>query len=388
MLLIMIYLVFFSVGLPNSMLGAAWPSIQGELSASAEWMGVIAAICAGGTILSSLLCVRIVNRLGISRTIFYSLLLTVAGLIGYLAASSPYMICAASLLIGSSAGCLVAALNAYLSLHYEARHLNWVHCFWGVGSMVGPALLTLSYQMNHTWRGGYVFAACCVGLISVFFTFTLPRWKASRASSENVGDSAAEGFVSNGEAMRMPGVKTILLLFLSYYAAESCMTLWITSFAGKVYALSESQAALMSSLFFLGITAGRGISGFVNMRFSSFTLVRCSVILMLTGILVLLLGSGYIMCVIGVLLTGLGCASINPCIVHELPLLVGRRASQSVTALQQAASSLGSMLMPLVTGFLFGRLGVALMPWWMLCFAAALFILLRMVERRRNTKVN
>lgn len=291
----MIYLVFFSVGLPNSMLGAAWPSIQGELSASAEWMGVIAAICAGGTILSSLLCVRIVNRLGISRTIFYSLLLIVAGLIGYLAASSPYMICAASLLIGSSAGCLVATLNAYLSLHYEARHLNWVHCFWGVGSMVGPALLTLSYQMNHTWRGGYVFAACCVGLISVFFTFTLPRWKASRASSENVGDSAAEGFVSNGEAMRMPGVKTILLLFLSYYAAESCMTLWITSFAGEVYALSESQAALMSSLFFLGITAGRGISGFVNMRFSSFTLVRCSVILMLTGILVLLLGSGYIM---------------------------------------------------------------------------------------------
>ena len=254
--------------------------------------------------------------------------------------------------------------------------------------MVGPALLTLSYQMNHTWRGGYVFAACCVGLISVFFTFTLPRWKASRASSENVGDSAGEGFVSNGEAMRMPGVKTILLLFLSYYAAESCMTLWITSFAGEVYALSESQAALMSSLFFLGITAGRGISGFVNMRFSSFTLVRCSVILMLTGILVLLLGSGYIMCVIGVLLTGLGCASVNPCIVHELPMLVGRRASQSVTALQQAASSLGSMLMPLVTGFLFGRLGVALMPWWMLCFAAALFILLRMVERRRNTKVN
>lgn len=160
------------------------------------------------------------------------------------------MICAASLLIGSSAGCLVATLNAYLSLHYEARHLNWVHCFWGVGSMVGPALLTLSYQMNHTWRGGYVFAACCVGLISVFFTFTLPRWKASRASSENVGDSAGEGFVSNGEAMRMPGVKTILLLFLSYYAAESCMTLWITSFAGEVYALSESQAALMSSLFF------------------------------------------------------------------------------------------------------------------------------------------
>ncbi len=120
----MIYLVFFSVGLPNSMLGAAWPSIQGELSASAEWMGVIAAICAGGTILSSLLCVRIVNRIGTGRTIFYSLLLTVAGLIGYLAASSPYMICAASLLIGSSAGCLVAALNAYLSLHYEARHLN------------------------------------------------------------------------------------------------------------------------------------------------------------------------------------------------------------------------------------------------------------------------
>ena len=125
----MIYLVFFSVGLPNSMLGAAWPSIQGELSASAEWMGIIAAICAGGTILSSLLCVRIVNRLGTSRTIFCSLLLTVVGLIGYLAASSPYMICAASLLIGSSAGCLVATLNAYLSLHYEARHLNWVHCF-------------------------------------------------------------------------------------------------------------------------------------------------------------------------------------------------------------------------------------------------------------------
>ncbi len=384
----MIYLVFFSVGLPNSMLGAAWPSIQGELNASAEWMGVIAAICAGGTMLSSLLCVRIVNRLGTGRTVLYSLLMTVTGLLGYLAAPSPYVICAASLLIGFSAGCLVATLNAYLSLHYEARHLNRVHCFWGIGSMLGPALLTLSYQMNYTWRGGYALAACCVGLIFVFFVFTLPRWKASRASSENVETTAAEGFISNREAMHMPGVKTILLLFLSYYATESCMTLWITSFAGEVYALSESQAALMSSLFFLGITAGRGVSGFVNTRFSSFTLVRCSVILMLTGILILLLGSGYIMCIIGVLLTGLGCASINPCMVHEIPMLVGRRASQAVTALQQAAASLGSMIMPLVTGFLFGRLGVVLMPWWMLCFAAVLFVLLYMVERGRITKAN
>lgn len=388
MLLIMIYLVFFSVGLPNSMLGAAWPSIQEELSASAEWMGIIAAICAGGTILSSLLCVRIVNRFGTGRTVVYSLLMTVAGLIGYLAATSPYVICAASLLIGLSAGCLVATLNAYLSLHYEARHLNWVHCFWGVGSMVGPALLTLSFQAQHAWRGGYVLAACCVGLILISFAFTLPRWKAGHMSSENGGDSAGEGFVSNQEALRMTGIKTILFLFLSYYAAESCMTLWITSFAGEVYALSEGQAAMMASIFFLGITAGRGVSGFINMKLGCFTFVRYSVILMLIGIVVLLLGSGYIMCILGVLLTGLGCASINPCMVHEIPVLVGRRASQAVTALQQAASSLGSMLMPLVTGFLFGQMGVVLMPWWMLCFTIVLLILLHMVKRNRITKAN
>lgn len=195
--------------------------------------GLFTAIGAVGTILSSLLCVRIVNRLGTGRTVLYSLLMAVAGLIGYLAAPSPYVICAANLLIGSSAGCLVATLNAYLSLHYKARHLNWVHCFWGIGSMVGPALLTLSFQAHHTWRGGYVLAACCVGLIFVSFAFTLPRWKTSHPFSENTETSAAKRFVSNGEALRMTGVKTILLLFLSYYAAESCITLWITSFVGK-----------------------------------------------------------------------------------------------------------------------------------------------------------
>lgn len=386
MILLMIYLAYFSVGLPNSMLGAAWPSVQNALGVTAELMGTMATVTAGGTIISSLLCVQIVNRLGTGKTVLVSLLLSAIGLLGYALASGAAVFLASSVLIGLSAGCLVATLNTYMSLKYEARHLSWVHCFWGIGSMVGPVLLTVSLQTKLMWRGGYGVAAAVVLAVIILAGISLSHW--DKQGDEQSGKQAerTDKFISNRVAFGYPGVKLVLLLFLCYCAIESCMNLWITSFSLERCQLTEAKAAFMSSLFFAGITAGRCISGVANKKYDGFTLIKFSGIVMLIGILLLLICSGEGMCGAGVLLTGLGCAAISPNLVHKLPQMVGERASQAVSGLQAAASSIGSMLMPILTGTLFQRLGMGLMPWWLLVFTSTLLVLLYAVEKRITKK--
>ena len=386
MILLLIYLAYFAVGLPNSMLGAAWPSVQNALGITSELMGTMASVTAGGTIVSSLLCVQIVNRLGTGKTVLVSLFISALGLLGYALASSAAVFLAASFLIGLSAGCLVAALNTYMSLQYEARHLSWVHCFWGIGSMIGPVLLTVSLQTSLMWRGGYGVAAGVVLAVIVLAGIGLSRWE--KQGEERSGKQAerTDKFISNREAFGYPGVKLVLLLFLCYCAIESCMNLWITTFSLERCQMSEAKAAFMSSLFFAGITAGRCISGAANKKYDGFALIKFSGVVILIGILLLLICRDEGMCGAGVLLTGLACAAISPNLVHKLPQMVGERASQAVSGLQAAASSIGSMLMPVLTGALFQRLGLNLMPWWLLAFTGALLALLYAVEKRMTKK--
>ncbi len=360
LLLAVIYLSFISLGLPDALLGAAWPSMYGEFSVPVSYAGAVSMIISAGTILSSLLSDRFTRRFGTGMVTAVSVLTTAAALWGFSVAKSFPALCLWAVPYGLGAGSVDASLNNYVALHYESRHMSWLHCMWGIGASAGPYIMGMALTGGYGWNMGYRAIALIQIVLTAILFFSLPLWK-GKSGSGNVESGEREKPLSLKEIYEIPGAKEIITTFFCYQALEQTAGLWAASYLALHRGLSGETAAGFAALFYVGITIGRMGSGFLTMVMEDEAMIRLGQGVVLSGLLILWL-PGTMTASAGLVLMGLGCAPIYPCIIHSTPVHFGADKSQAVIGVQMASAYVGGMLMPPAFGLLAGHISAALYP--------------------------
>ncbi|WP_058300833.1 MFS transporter [Gorillibacterium timonense] len=386
--LVVIYLAFISLGLPDSLLGSAWPVMRLDLGARLDSAGILSMIVSGGTILSSLASGAVVRRLGTGRVTLISCILTAGALLGFSQSPSFVWLALLAIPLGLGAGAVDAGLNQYVAEHYKAHHMNWLHCFWGVGATMGPILMSASLTGPHSWRGGYATVSILqFALVFVLFV-TLPLWNrvaASREGSGSTNESPGEliepsGQV-NGNILRLRGVKPSLAAFLLYCGAESTLGLWGASYLVGARQVAAETAAGWVSLYYGGITLGRFITGFLTFKIPNKSLIRYGQLVAIAGGILLLLPLPAAASLIGILLIGLGLAPIYPGLLHETPSRFGRANSAKLMGVQMAVAYVGSTFLPPLFGVLAARTSMTFFPYVVLAFLALMLLSAERVNR-------
>ena len=372
LLLPVIYLAFISLGLPDALLGSAWPSMYTELGASLSWAGIVSMIISAGTIVSALCSERLNLRLGTGGVTFLSVMLTAVALLGFSLSTSFWQLCLWAVPYGLGAGSVDAALNNYVALHYESRHMSWLHCMWGVGASIGPVIMGRALA-GGTWQGGYRTIALLQFALTAVLLLSLRLWKRPQANVEGA-DFKPHPIP---ELLRRPGVPQVLVCFFCYCALESTAGMWAASYCTLVRGIDAGTAARWASLFYVGITVGRGVSGFLTMKVNDQNMIRLGQALIAAGTVLILLPTGQGTLFAGLITVGLGCAPIYPSIIHETPLNFGREVSMSMTGLQMATAYVGTCLVPPLFGLLAQYVTPALYPW---ALAAILVLMFAMAE--------
>lgn len=384
LLLAVIYLSFISLGLPDSLLGSAWPTIYQQFDVPVSFAGILAAIIAVGTIVSSLQCDRLIRRFSAGVITAVSVAATAVALFGFSISSSFPALCLWAIPYGLGAGCVDAALNNYVALHYASRHMSWLHCMWGVGASVGPVIMGFALTHGHGWTGGYRSIALLQTILVLILLLSLPLWaKPDRQVQAETGAP-----LSLRQVLSIPGAKLILIAFFCYCALEQTCALWASSYLALHHGLSAEQAASWASLFFLGITAGRAASGFLTLRFSDAQLIRSGEAVVLVGLAFLLLPFGSQPARIGLVLVGLGCAPIYPCVIHSTPSTFGTENSQALIGVQMASAYAGTCLMPPLFGWIANHISIQLFPLYLLALLAIMAIAYRRLTTLKSSVRN
>lgn len=387
LLLAVVYLAFISLGLPDSLLGAAWPSMQAQLGVPVSSAGVISTIIALGTVVSSLQSDRLTRRLGAGLVTALSVLLTALALLGFSQSNSFLALCILAFPYGLGAGSVDAALNNYVALHYASRHMSWLHCMWGVGTTVGPYVMEYALTGGQGWNAGYRYIAILQFAITLAVFLSLPLWK-KRATQTRAEDAAADvgRALSLKEIVRIPGAKDVMAAFFCYCAVEATTMLWASSYLALARGVGAEAAAGYASLFFIGITVGRALNGFLTMRFFDAQMIRAGQALVALGALLLLLPLGTGAALVGLVVIGLGCAPIYPCIIHSTPERFGAEKSQALIGVQMASAYVGTLLMPPVFGLIAGHISIGLFPAFLLVALAVMVLMHERLVRKTRTK--
>ncbi len=376
LLLAVIYLAFISLGLPDSLLGSAWPVIHAEFDVPLSYMGLVSMIISGGTILSGLMSERLTKKLGTKIVTTVSVFLTAVALFGFSTVTEFYQLCLWGIPYGLGAGAIDAALNNYVALHYSSRHMSWLHCFWGVGTIISPYIM--SYALTHSvWSEGYRTVSFIQIGITAVLVLTLPLWKINKSSETENRSAKPLGIMG---ALKIKGVPYLLTGFMAYCAAEATTMLWASSFLEGARGAGKEEAAAFGSLFFIGITAGRFLSGFISDRLGDNRMIRLG-----TGIA--LLGAALIAvpfkaaAIAGFIIIGLGCAPVYPCIIHSTPRNFGAENSQGIIGIQMASAYVGSTFMPPLFGLLANHISLELMPVYIVFFFILLLVMISKTEK-------
>lgn len=377
LLLIVIYLSFISLGLPDSLLGAAWPSMQPILGVPLSSAGWISMIISCGTVVSSLLADRLLRRFGTGIVVSCSVLLTAIALFGYSVSGSFWTLCVFAIPYGLGAGAVDAALNHYVALHYAARHMSWLHCFWGVGCALSPYIMSFYLHRGNDWQGGYRSISLLQIILTVTLFCSLPLWKKSNAAESEDNRKP----VSMRELLRERRVIKALVIFFSYCALESTAGLWASSFLVQERGVDPQTAARFASLFYIGITLGRLLSGFVTDRFGDHRMTRFGLCGILGGLVLLFLPLKNVFALAGLVLIGFGCAPIYPCQIHVTPTLFGTECAQAMIGMQMACAYVGTTLMPPLFGLIADRAGLRMFPLFLTFFLVLMALL---TERARG----
>lgn len=374
LLLALIYVSFISLGLPDSLLGSAWPQMQESLGVSLSLGGVISFLITASTILSSLMSHRAIQRFGTGGVTMCSVAMTAIALFGFSLSDSFFALCLWAIPYGLGAGSVDAALNNFVALHCKAKHMSWLHCFWGIGATGGPYIMGLCLSRGIGWQAGYRTISFLQMALTLILLLSLPLWKKQELPLSG-GETVRPQTPQWGKLLKRPGVKAALTAFFFYSALELTTGLWGSSYMVAVRGISPETAAKWISLFYLGITAGRFFSGFLTLRFSDDAMVRLGEGTAIVGIILMLLPLHNLFLCLGLILTGLGCAPIYPSLLHATPQRFGKSLSQSLMGTQMAISYLGSTTMPPVSGFLSEKISMGLYPVLLLVFALMLTIL-------------
>lgn len=358
LLLIVIYLAFISLGLPDSLLGSAWPSIYSEMGVPISYAGIISMIISGGTILSSLCSDGLIKKLGTGMVTVISVLMTAAALFGFSLSNGFLQLCLFAIPLGLGAGSVDAALNNYVALHYKARHMSWLHCFWGIGATMGPMVVSF-WLTTGQWKMGYRTISIIQFILVVILFAALPLWK--KTGAEKAGAEAGEEThavsLSVKKLLGLPGAKAALTAFFCYCALEATVGLWGSSFLVMSRGIDAKTAARWISMFYFGITFGRFLSGFITFKLSQWNMVRLGQGFIAAGVVLLVIPQTNLFLLPGLFVIGLGCAPIYPSLLHETPDNFGSQYSQSIMGIQMACAYIGSTFMPPLFGFLASRLG-------------------------------
>lgn len=374
LLLALIYVSFISLGLPDSLLGSAWPQMQESLGVSLSLGGVISFLITASTILSSLMSHQVIQRFGTGAVTMCSVAMTALALFGFSLSNSFFALCLWAIPYGLGAGSVDAALNNFVALHCKAKHMSWLHCFWGIGATGGPYIMGLCLSRGMGWQAGYRTISFLQMALTLILLLSLPLWKKQELPLSG-GETVRPQTPQWGKLLKRPGVKAALTAFFFYSALELTTGLWGSSYMVAVRGISPETAAKWISLFYLGITAGRFFSGFLTLRFSDDAMVRLGEITAIVGILLILLPLHNLFLCVGLILTGLGCAPIYPSLLHATPQRFGKSLSQSLMGTQMAISYLGSTTMPPVSGFLSEKISMGLYPVLLLVFALCMTVL-------------
>lgn len=382
LLLVIIYISFISLGLPDSLLGSAWPTMYPQLAVPVSYAGIISMIIALGTIISSLQSDRLTRRWGTGKVTAVSVGTTALALFGFSISGSFWQLCLWAIPYGLGAGSVDASLNNYVALHYKSRHMSWLHCMWGIGASVGPYIMGYMITGGGTWNSGYRTIALLQIVLTIILVFSLPLWKERPTIGENGGEAVAEA-LSLKQVVKIPGVKEILLCFFCYCAIESTAGLWASSYLNLYKGIPAETAAEYASMFYIGITLGRAFSGFVTMKLNDVQMIRLGQAIIGAGIVIILLPLSAEISLIGFVIVGLGCAPIYPCIIHSTPDHFGADKSQAIIGIQMASAYVGTCLMPPIFGLIANHITAALLPLYLL----ALLVLMFVMHERLNKKM-
>ena len=381
LLLAIIYLAFISLGLPDALLGSAWPTMYTEFGVPVSYAGIISMIIALGTIVSSLQSDRLTRRFGTGKVTAVSVGITAAALLGFSFTHSFWLLCLWAVPYGLGAGSVDASLNNYVALHYKSRHMSWLHCMWGVGATAGPYIMGFALSSGQKWNSGYLYIAVLQIILTGILVFSLPLWKGRSAGGET--DSAAEGkALSLGEIIRIPGAREIMLCFFCYCALEQTSGLWASSYLTLFKSIPAETAARFAGLFYIGITVGRALSGFLTMKLNDVQMIRLGQGIIAAGILTLFLPGPAFLSLAGLILIGLGCAPVYPCIIHSTPAHFGADKSQAVIGVQMASAYIGTCIMPPIFGLIANHISVGLFPLYLLLILIIMFIMHELLTRK------
>ena len=388
LLLVIIYISFISLGLPDSLLGSAWPSIYPELKVPVSYAGIISMIIALGTIVSSLQSDRLTRKLGTGKVTAFSVGMTAAALFGFFISHSFWMLCLWAVPYGLGAGSVDASLNNYVALHYESRHMSWLHCMWGVGATIGPYIMGFALTGGMTWNGGYRIISVLQIVLTILLAVSLPLWKGKKSADSSSENSQAQPrALSIKSILRIPGAKEVMVCFFCYCAVEQTAALWASSYLTLYKGIPAETAARFAGMFFIGITVGRALSGFLTMKLNDVQMIRLGQGLIGAGVLIMLLPLGAGASLAGLIIIGLGCAPIYPSIIHSTPDRFGADRSQAIIGVQMANAYVGTCLMPPLFGLIANHISVSLFPVYMLGILVLMTVMHELLTRKTMSQL-
>jgi len=365
LLLVVIYISFISLGLPDGLLGAGWPTMYQEFQVPVSYAGGVYMIICAGTVISSLMSDRISRRFETGMVTAVSVAMTAAAMFGFSISQSYWQLCLWAIPYGLGAGSVDASLNNYVAIHYESRHMSWLHCMWGVGASVGPYIMEFALTGGNTWNSCYRYVFLIQSVLVVILFATLPMWKKRMDQEGSTDVKCGERPLTLKEVFAIPGAREIMITFFAYSAVEQTAALWSGSYLALGRGLSDEAAAGFAALFFVGITVGRAISGFLTIKINDTNMIRLGCVIITGGILILFL-PGVEAAKIGLVMVGLGCAPVYPCIIHSTPEHFGDERSQAIVGIQMASAYCGNVTMPPLFGLIANHISIRLLPVFLL----------------------
>lgn len=378
LLLSIIYLSFISLGLPDALLGSAWPSMYKEFNVAISYAGIISMIISAGTIISSLQSDRLTKKFGAGKITAFSVAMTAAALFGFSITHSYLFLCVWAIPYGLGAGSVDASLNNYVALHYESKHMSWLHCMWGIGATIGPYIIGYAIT-NNNWNAGYRYISIMQIVLTAILFFSLPLWnKNDKENKEKINTKT----LSLIEIIKIKGAKEIMICFFCYCALEATTGLWASSYLNIYKGVDIKTAASFGSLFYIGITIGRAISGFITMKLNDNQMIVLGESLILIGIILMIIPTVNTVSLIGFIITGLGCAPIYPSIIHSTPYNFGAENSQAIIGVQMASAYIGTLAMPPLFGYIANHISISLLPFYLILILALMFIMHKLMIKK------
>ena len=388
LLLVLIYICFISLGLPDSLLGSAWPVLHEEICVPMSYAGIISMVICLGTIVSSLFSDRLLRKFGTGKVTAVSVALTAIGLFGFSISNQFWMLIVCAIPYGLGAGGVDAILNNYVALHYKAQHMSWLHCMWGVGASISPYIMSFSLVRLDGWSYGYLIVSVIQAVLCAFIFISLPVWKKAERAEAASDIQEQSPPLSFREIFSIKNAIPCFLMFFGYCALELTTSLWTSSYLVQKWDFAPEVAAGLASMYYLGLTFGRFVNGFLAMKLGDHFLIRMGLGIISVGIILLFIPVSSIFALIGFILIGLGCAPVYPCIIHMTPDVFGRDKSQAMIGVQMAFAYVGFLVMPPLFGLIAEHISISLLPVYLLILLACIIFMheILMCNLAKNNK--